>query len=103
LLSLFAADFIQTAQTCEAKCDPVPNNNARLLVTDPKAAEKVNHLAVQGRAAEARVTYFAACDSNSGHEARIEFGCYLTRIECFDEAIDQFFRLLKSSQLTENC
>ncbi len=44
-----------------------------------------------------RAAYAAAIDLDSGWTARNEFGCYLWRLECFEEAIEQFATLLEFS------
>ena len=56
----------------------------------------------QGQPDKVRAVYAAAIDLDSGWTARNEFGCFLWRIACFEEAIEQFATLLEHSYEDED-
>ena len=56
--------------------------------------DRAENLAAADRLAEARAAFATAVRSDPGYTARSEFGRFLVRIECYDEAIEQFSILL---------
>jgi tetratricopeptide (TPR) repeat protein len=56
--------------------------------------EEAKRLANHGRHPEARATFNRAIAASECPVARNEFGCYLSQVECFDEAIEQFAELM---------
>ena len=60
--------------------------------------QRAENLAVANRLTEARAVFTTAIRSDSGYAARSEFGRFLVRIECYDEAIEQFSILLTQAK-----
>lgn len=68
---------------------------------DPRIAAllaKAESLARSGLLADARTTFWEALTGDTGFTARNEFGCFLVRIEAYDEAIEQFSVLLAEAR-----
>jgi len=59
---------------------------------------KAELLVSADRVAEARAAFQTAIESDPGDTARNEFGCFLTRVGCFDEAVEQFGRVLSAAK-----
>ena len=62
--------------------------------------ERAESLAAENRLADAKVAFLAAIRCDSGHTARNQFGRFLTRAECHNEAIEQFSILLTQAKTT---
>lgn len=59
---------------------------------------RADRLARSGRGVEARLVYVQALDQDESCRARNAFGIFLTRIECFTDAVEQFSQVLEWAQ-----
>jgi len=57
--------------------------------------QKAEILASTGRISNTKRAYLAAIHSEPSPLPQISYGCYLLRIDCYDEAIEQFLQLME--------
>ena len=70
--------------------------------TAPTQLEQALRLTKLSRDPEARAAFVRAIDSDEELQARNEFGCYLLRLEQFEESAEQFSILLECAKVLGN-